>query len=153
MRTSTTFLLFAVIILAFVFFSFFTSRTEREKPYAKAATMFMTAVKNNDIETVKRVTDSKTVEVYTVGKKITAIRFNEVAAYQGAFARSPQVVLPYVVLTDMDIVTKAKPFVLPEENLVYIQMSRKNKIYLRVVDGEWKVFYLTEPGTDIRKDI
>lgn len=148
MRTSTTFLLFAIVILAFVLFSLLSERKAVEQPQMYAARTFLEAVNNHDVEAVKAVVDPDTTQIIATDGIITAVNFKEVSVYEGAYSQTPEARFTYVVLTDMEIVPKAKPVVLPDQNLAYVQLNRRNKVYLRKVGEDWKVFYVSKPGAD-----
>lgn len=145
MRTSTTFLVFGVVLFGLLVFAFFSQRSAAEQPYLQTANGFLHAAQTGNLDRVKDLTDPETCHVLGAGKKLTGLRFENITA-KGVFAKSPTAMLTYVQLAEFEIEKQTMPVI--DDDLATVTLNKWNKLYLHKAKGQWKVFYISIPGTD-----
>jgi len=145
-----------LIVLIYVVISSFNRATQ---PAAKAAADFMNAVYNQDLNTVEKLLDPSVSTISRVDNTITGIEFKEQNVFSGSFSKAPGVKYSYVDLKSKQIPRDAEATMTPDNIMATIPLEIMVKgkptaggsIYLREVQGQWKVFYIAEPPKDVQQ--
>jgi hypothetical protein len=151
--TSNILRIFGILVLVCLVYLVISIGNKTNQPAMVAAKTFMTAFAKHDLETVKSLLDTSVSSVSHAGNQITGIEFQAQHISESAFANTSAVKYSY-----LDIIGRRIPrdavAVMPrdgEKATVALEMTVDNKpvpggsIYLRQVEGQWKVFYVQQP--------
>lgn len=152
MRSSTIFLVFGGIILALLIFTRLSSLSVAHGPVMGTVNKFMTAVAENDLSTLQKLTDPNTVRLSRAGSKLVSMHCAGITPYDGAFLKRPAVTWGYVELVGLSIKPNTEPEVVENVGLASVALANGGRIYLHQVDNQWKLFYLARPEDEKKDD-
>jgi hypothetical protein len=109
----------------------------------KVAQAFVQAINTHNREQFSSVTDPRTTNATWAGTQLTALGFDDIALDDGAFSRRPTVLWTFVELeSNLKIKPNVEPIIAEDAALATIECLSGVRIYLRKVEGSWKVFYV-----------
>jgi hypothetical protein len=146
MRSSTTFLIFAGLVVLLVIYGMISESQRSQNPPVKATIAFVAAVKANDAARVETLSDAKTTTMIAAGNKIISLQFGKIAPFPGAFVKKDAVTWSYGELSRLTLDPAVAPVMLENketgEKAATLALQNNYKIYLHTVGREWKVFYV-----------
>ncbi|MHB0938379.1 MAG: hypothetical protein ACYDCO_22020 [Armatimonadota bacterium] len=139
-----------LIVLIFVVISTFNRATQ---PATKAAVEFMNAVNGQDLASVEQLMDTSVSTISHVDNTITGIEFKEQHVFPGSFSKASAVKYSYLELTNRRIPRDAEATMTPDNKMATVPLeitvngkpADGGSIYLREVEGQWKIFYIEQP--------
>jgi|GEM_PF-2254389 len=152
--TSNILRIFGILILICLVYLVINIGNKATKPAMVAARQFMTAFANSDLDTVNSLLDTSVSSVSHAGGKITGIEFEAQHISESAFSNAPAVEFSNQDITCRGIPRDGNAQMTPDNQkaTVALEMNTDNKqagsIYLRQIDGKWKVFYIEELPKD-----
>jgi hypothetical protein len=141
MRSSTTFFIFIGLVVVVLLLGTISSQTTANDPVVRSAQTFLKGLHANDAATVDRVLDARNANLINAGARVVSIKFGGIAP-GGAFMKRPEVLWMYSDLSQMQLDKTAQPVTAADMATVACGAF---KLYLRQVDGVWKVFYIDKP--------
>lgn len=147
MRSWTTFVIFGVILVAVVIFANLSKVSTANHPVIRASQAFFRAIDKNDAAALKRLCDPAAVTIAKAANNIINVNFAAAHPMDGPFANQPPISWNYADLQGLQVDLNAKPNVLDKTGLATVTMTNGGSIFLRRINGDWKVYYLTaEPA-------
>ena len=146
--TSNIFRVFGILVLLLLVFTVLNWSTSKKEPALSAVTQFLTAVAKQDRAALEQVIDLSNMQISFAGEKVTTITFKEVHVFEGAFSKRPQVKYSYLELTKMQIRPNERPNTMPGDDtaIASVVLTDGGMIYLRKIEGQWKIFYIDKPS-------
>ena len=143
--SSNIFRIFGIFLLALLVYAVINKFTTAKQPVSGAAMTFLTAVTNHDRAALERVLDTSVATPAYAGDKITGIHFNEIHVFEGAFSKTPDVRYTYLELAALRIPPEVRAIMTEDGKLATVQLADGGQIYLRLMNGQWKVIYISRP--------
>jgi hypothetical protein len=161
--TSNLLRIFGILVLIVLIFLVINKFSTANQPAKKAAEAFMTAFANHNLVTVKSLLDPRVSTLTYAGDRITGIDFQEQHVFTGAFSQTPAVKYSYNEIISRQIPRNASAKVTQDNDkqielaTVPLEMNVEGKpasggnIYLKKVEGSWKVFYIAQPPKETER--
>lgn len=144
--TSNIFRIFGILLLIFLAFYALNRAFIGKQPAVSASKKFITAIANRDKTSLLQVLDTSNAEL-PVGDNIASITFKEVHPGKSPFSKLERIQYSYLELTAKQIPPDAGADTTPDGQLATVPLTDGGRIYLRMVDGQWKVFYIDKAPT------
>ena len=147
MRSWTTFIVFGGILLALILVYGISQLSTASDPVMRTAQQFLDAVKKNDAATAEALIDPSMGRISKAGNKILSVKFNETSKIvNAAFNKKESISWDYLELSSLALDLNLKPVIL-DNNLAGAPLQFGQKIYLRRIGNDWKIFYIARsPG-------
>ena len=147
MRSWTTFIIFGAILLALIIIYGISQITVNSDPVMHTSQLFLDAVKKNDASAAEALIDPSMGRISKAGNKILSVSFKETSSIvNAAFNKKEPISWDYLELSSLALDLNIKPVVL-DNNLAGAPLQFGQKIYLRRIGNDWKIFYIARsPG-------
>jgi len=155
--TSNILRIFGILVLICLVYLAISIGNKATKPAMVTARQFMTAFTNSDLDTVKSLLDTSVASVSHAGDRITGLEFKAQHISASAFSNAPEVEYSNMDITSRSIPRDGNAEMTPDNQkaTVALEMTATHtpggSIYLRQVDGKWKVFYIEEPPKETER--
>ncbi len=153
MRSWTTFLVFAGIIVALVLLFAVNRISNTRHPVTIASMDFLDAVTSSQLSKVTALLDPKSASTTTAGPELASVRFKECTVGDtGAFGHLPAIIWSTMEIKSLVIDETRTPTVTDDgtssgAGLATVLCKNGSKILLRRTSGDapWRIFYLAKP--------
>lgn len=142
---SNTFRVFGILILGLLAYAVLNKFTVGNQPVLVTANAFTTALREQNIRKLNELVDTNEAVIVAPGGKVTMMTFRENHVFKGAFSQCPEMSYYYLELLKKVPVDGVRPVITPDGKLATIELVDKSQMYLRLMDGKWKIIYIAKP--------